>query len=250
MCQTHDIPWYQAWFNEDYLEVYGHRDAADARRAVMLAEREVVLRAGDRVLDLCCGNGRHSLELARRGYRVVALDLSYALLRSGAKEAREEGLPVWFVQADARRVALQREFDAVLNFFTSFGYFEADADNALVLENIASILREGGRFLIDFLNADHVRENLVPTTEFQVGSATVHEERKIDAVRNTVTKTITISRNGAEKRYSERVRLYSERDLRRMIELCGLRVTKTFGDYDGGSVDVGRPRLILVGQKA
>jgi len=250
MPQAHDIPWYQAWFNEDYLEVYGHRDAADASRAVMLAERKLALRAGDRLLDLCCGNGRHSLELARQGYRVVALDLSYVLLRSGAKQAREEGLPVWFVQADARRVALQCEFDAVVNFFTSFGYFETDADNALMLENISRVLKDGGKFFIDFLNADHVRENLVPRTELQVGSATVREEREIDTVRNTVTKTITIRRNGAEKRYSERVRLYSEGELRRMLELCGLRVRNTFGDYDGGPVHIERPRLILVGEKA
>jgi SAM-dependent methyltransferase len=250
MPQAHDIPWYEAWFNEDYLEVYGHRDAADARRAVALTERSLALHAGDRVLDLCCGNGRHSLELARRGYDVVGLDLSYELLRSGAKQAREEGLPVRFVQADARRVGVQRAFDAVLNFFTSFGYFETDADNALMIENISRVLRKGGKFFIDFLNADYVRRTLVPSTEWGVGSATVREERKIDAARNTVTKTITIKRSGGEKRYAECVRLYSERELRRMLESCGLKVTKTFGDYDGGSVDVRRPRLILMGEKA
>ena len=250
MPHTHDVRWYREWFNEDYLEVYSHRDAADARRAVVLAEREVPLHAGDRVLDLCCGNGRHSLELVRRGYRVVAVDLSYALLRSGASEAREERLAVRFVQADARCVALQSEFDAVLNFFTSFGYFEADAENALVLENISRLLREGGKFLIDFLNADHVRTHLVPKTQWQVGSATVREERKIDAARETVTKTITIKRDRVEKRYSECVRLYSEGELRQMLEVSGLRVTKVFGDYDGGPVEAGRPRLILVGEKA
>lgn len=250
MRHAQDVPWYQEWFNEDYLEVYGHRDAADARRAVMLAEREMALDRTDRVLDLCCGNGRHSLELVRRGFRVVALDLSYALLRSGAKKAREAVLEVGFVQADARRIALRNEFDAVLNFFTSFGYFEADGDNRLVLENISRVLKKGGRFLIDHLNAEHVTKNLVPKTVWQVGSAKVCEVRRIDAVRKRVSKTIAIERNGVEKRYSESVRLYSEDELRNMLESCGLRVAKSFGDYDGGPVDVGRPRLILVGDKA
>jgi ubiquinone/menaquinone biosynthesis C-methylase UbiE len=250
MCCAQDVPWYQEWFNEDYLEVYGHRDAADAKRAVTLAERELALSRGDRVLDLCCGNGRHSLELVRRGFRVVALDLSYALLRSGAKKAREEALRVGFVQADARRIALREGFDAVLNFFTSFGYFEADDDNTLMLENISRVLKEGGKFLIDYLNAAHVVKNLVPKTVWEVGSAKVCEVRWIDVVRRTVSKTITIERNGVEKGYSESVRLYGEDELRNMLTSCGLRVAKGFGDYDGSSIDVGRPRLILVGAKA
>ena len=249
MCHAQDLPWYQTWFNQDYLEVYCHRDAAEARLAVTLAQRELGLSPGDRVLDLCCGSGRHSMELAARGLVVVALDLSSALLQSGAEKARDEGVKVGFVQADARHVALHSVFDAVVNFFTSFGYFDADEDDALMLDNIASVLRRGGGFLIDYFNAEHLRANLVPKTVWRVGSARVCEERSIDNVSKRVNKTITIERNKVEKCYLESVRLYSENELKDMLESCGLSVSKTFGDYDGGSVDVARPRLILVGEK-
>jgi ubiquinone/menaquinone biosynthesis C-methylase UbiE len=243
------LPWYQTWFNEDYLEVYGHRDEAEARRAIALAERELGLSVGDRVLDLCCGNARHSVELAERGLAVVALDLSSALLRSGAKKARDEGVKVGFVQGDARHIAVQGGFDAVVNFFTSFGYFDADEDNALVIENVARVLKTRGKFLIDYFNVEHLRKNLVRKSVLRVGSARVREERRIDTVTKRVNKTITIERDGVEKRYFESIRLYGEDELRSMLESCGLSVSRTFGDYDGGSVDVARPRLILVGEK-
>jgi len=249
MCHAQDLPWYRTWFNEDYLEVYGHRDEAEAERAVELAERELGLSPGDRVLDLCCGNARHSVELAARGLAVVALDLSSALLRSGARKARDEGVKVGFVQADARHIALRSGFDAVVNFFTSFGYFEADEDNELVLENIARVLTKRGRFLIDYLNVEHLQANLVPQTVWRVGSSSVREDRSIDTVNRRVNKTIAIERGGAEKRYSESVRLYSEDELKNMLESRGLSVLNAFGDYDGGTVDVARPRLILVGEK-
>ena len=249
MCHSRDLPWYQTWFNEDYLDVYGHRDAAEAKRAVALAERELGLSPGDRVLDLCCGNARHSVELAGRGFAVVALDLSSALLRSGAKKARDEGVKVVFIRADARHIAVHGVFAAVVNFFTSFGYFDRDEDDALMLDSIARVLRKRGGFLIDYFNAEHLRENLVPESVWRVGSTRVSEERGIDPVNRRVNKTITIERDGVEKRYVESVRLYSEGELRNMLESCGLRVSKTFGDYDGSSVDIARPRLILVGEK-
>jgi ubiquinone/menaquinone biosynthesis C-methylase UbiE len=250
MCQAQDLPWYQTWFNEDYLDVYGRRDAAEAQRAIALAERELGLSPGDRVLDLCCGNARHSVELAERGFVVVALDLSPALLLSGAKKAHDAGVKVGFVQGDARRIAVHSVFDAVVNFFTSFGYFDKDEDNALVIENVARVLKKRGRFLIDYFNTEHLLTNLVPESVWSVGSARVREERVIDSVNNRVNKRITIERDGVEKRYFESVRLYSENELRNMLESCGLSVSKSFGDYDGGAVEISRPRLILVGEKA
>ena len=250
MCQTQDLPWYQTWFNKDYLEVYGHRDETEARQAVSLAERELGLSPGDQVLDLCCGNGRHSLHLARRGFKVVSLDLSYALLQSGAERARQEALRVAFVQADARQIALRAAFDAVLNFFTSFGYFDADRENVRVLENISRVLTKRGRFLIDYFNTEQLLRNLVPETVSQVGSSKVREMRRIDASSNMIAKTITIERDGVEKRYVETVKLYREHDFRDMLGSCGLAITKTFGDYDGAPAALTRPRLILIGGKA
>ena len=223
MCHAQDLPWYRTWFNEDYLEVYGHRDEAEAKQGV---------------------------ELAARGLFVVALDLSSALLRSGAQKARDEGVRVGFVQADARHVAVHSGFDAVVNFFTSFGYFEADEDNELVLENIARVLKKRGRFLIDYLNVNHLQANLVTQNVWRMGSASVREDRSIDTVNRRVNKTIAIEREGVEKRYFESVRLYSQNELTSLLSSCGLRVSRTFGDYDGSAVDVARPRLILVGERA
>jgi SAM-dependent methyltransferase len=249
MSEKQNSPWYQSWFNEDYLEIYRHRDEGDAQRAILFAERELGLRPGDRVLDLCCGNGRHSVELARRGYRVTGLDLSHTLLRLGQRYARQESLKIAFVRADARQFPFHDAFDTVLNFFTSFGYFDADADNVAVLENIARVLRQGGRFLVDYLNADYVLKNFVFKTVWNCGLSKVRELRTIDTKNNRVVKTITIERDGVETRYYESVKLYREDDFRAMLEPCGLAVKNAFGDYDGNPADTMRPRLILIGEK-
>ena len=156
--------WYQSWFGEAYLELYPHRDEAEARRAVALLVREGVVKTGARVLDLACGAGRHAVELAQQGARVTGLDLSAVLLK--AARARWPG-PL--VRADMRYLPLRSgSFDAVLNLFTSFGYFASDEESEGVLRDVARVLVPGGWFALDFLNAPAVRAKLVARDSKQV----------------------------------------------------------------------------------
>ncbi len=236
--------WFEQWFGEEYLHVYPHRDDEDAERLVRLLRVYGVAGPGERVLDLACGPGRHSAGLARGGARVVGVDLSPALLvaarrRGGGRVAR----------GDMRQLPFATTaFDSVLNLFTSFGYFASDDEHAAVIREVARVLRPGGRFVLDFLNATAVRSGLVPRDERQVGGTTVVQERRISEDGRFVVKSIHVS--GNSRTFTERVRLYERADLEQMIAAHGIRPEAVAGDYDGSPHDAASPRLILVGRRA
>jgi SAM-dependent methyltransferase len=236
--------WYEHWFGETYLDLYPHRDDADAERIVALLESRGWVRPGDLVLDLACGAGRHLAALASRGARVVGFDLSLPLLRAAQRRAGA-GL----VRGDMRDVALRSgAFDVVANLFTSFGYFERDADHRRVLAEVARILRPGGRFVLDFLNATAVRRGLVRRDSRQVGGRRVVQERRLSDDGRFVVKTIALEGEG--RHFMERVRLFERAELERMLLEVGMPVQGVFGDYDGAPLGDASPRLLLVAGRA
>jgi len=233
--------WFKQWFGEEYYDLYAHRDAEDARRAVALIRRAVKLESGARILDLACGPGRHSSELARTGGCVVGFDLSRAMLR----RAHERNSAV-LVRGDMRALPFRNgSFDLAVNLFTSFGYFLDDAEHARVVRQVAAALAPGGHFVLDYLNADHVRRTL-QGTERAVGR-NVFVTRRIDEGSRFVIKEIELRDEG--RRFQERVRLFGADELAALFAGAGLHVVARFGDYDGAPAGAAAPRVILVGQK-
>ena len=237
--------WFEHWFGEEYLELYPHRDDEEAGRAIALLAARGVVRPGDRVVDLACGAGRHAVALSRLGARVIGLDLSLPLLRAGQRRWREAEL----VRADIRVLPLRTgAADAVVNLFTSFGYFERDEEHQSVIADVARVLRKGGRFVLDFLNALQVRATLVPRDEKSINGRTVVQERRLEKDGRYVVKTIHLAGEG--RSFMERVRLYERADLERMFERSGLAVDAVLGDYEGGAFTAASPRLLMLASKA
>jgi SAM-dependent methyltransferase len=235
--------WFEQWFGDEYLRAYAHRDDEDAERLVGLLDALGLAAAGQPVLDLGCGPGRHTAVLARRGARVVGLDLSRALLRA-AREAGAERL----VRGDMRGLPFQDgAFDAVLNLFTSFGYFADDAEHEAVLREVARVLRRGGSFVLDFLNAPAVRAGLVPRDERTTGGIVVIQERWLSPDGRYVNKRIQVGAGG--RTFAERVRLYERGELEAMMTAHGLQTVRAAGDYLGGRHGARSDRLILVGER-
>ena len=239
--------WFRDWFGEEYLELYPHRDEAEAARAVRLYLEAAPPSAP--VLDLACGGGRHLRELDEAGVEAVGLDLSRVLLA----EARRAGSGVPLVRADMRRLPFRDEaFGGLTSFFTSFGYFPSVAEDRSVIRGVRRVLRRGGTFMLDFFNADRVRETLVPRDERRIGDRRVVQTREI--VGDTVIKHIRVfdegTTAGGERRFEERVRLYGAAELDAMLAAEGLRVDGRYGDYAGAPVDAAAERLILVGAAA
>lgn len=246
--------WYKTAFRYDYLRVYPHRNDEEARRQVDFLMDKLNVLPPCEVLDLGCGDGRHSLELNRRGFRVTGLDLSEELLERARRRTADEGLDITFIQGDMRDPPAVRAYDLVVNFFTSFGYFREDGENARVLEAISRALRPGGRFLMDYLNRKHVISTLVPSDRRTVEGMEVEQRRWISGNPSEagghvrINKQVRIREDGAERSYDESVRMYTLEELEAMMDRAGLKVTQTYGDFDGRPVSGDAPRNILVGQ--
>lgn len=241
--------WYKEWFGEDYLKVYPHRDQAEATRQVDFVEKITPLNRSARILDLGCGNGRHAVELSHRGYQVTCLDLSTVLLTL-AKQKSEQSCRVRFVQADMRQIPFVAAFDAVLSFFTTFGYFETDDENLRTLRAIQEALKPQGRFFQDYLNKSFVIHNLVPFDRQQDKGLELIQERRYNRARERIEKKITLKENGQVREYFESVRLYTLEEMKALMAKTELKLENTFGDFDGSPFGQESPRLILVGRKA
>lgn len=242
--------WYRESFGEDYLIVYRHRTFSDAEREVRRMIGWLDLPAGARVLDVGCGTGRHAVALRKLGYQVTGLDLSETLLAHARRLAPDSEID--WRHGDMRDMPFPAGcFDAVVNWFTTFGYFATDEENARVLGEIARVLKPGGRFLLDYLNPAYVRLHLVPLSE-RIDEPTGYRIREVRDIRDgRVVKRITVTPPSGERRcYVESVRLYGLEDFLRMTAEAGLSIEQVRGDYDGSPYDAERSkRLILIGGK-
>ncbi|HEV8582373.1 MAG TPA: class I SAM-dependent methyltransferase [Thermoanaerobaculia bacterium] len=239
------MPWYKKWFGEEYLELYSHRDEFEARAHVDFVERHLGGTRPGAVLDLACGAGRHTVELRRRGYRTLGVDLSVTLL------ARMQACGLPRVAGDMRLLPFAAgSFDWVLNFFTSFGYFEQERENFRVLEEIVRVLSRGGRFLIDLMNPGRVLPGLKPRESQVLEGRSVEIERWYDAGSQRINKRIVVSAPGEPSRtFLESVRLYQPEEVTIGLRWVGLEVASLFGNFGGDSYERDSERLILTGFK-
>lgn len=240
--------WFRDWFGEEYLAIYPHRDEREAEEAVRLFLGAVPPPPDAPVLDLACGAGRHLRELLAAGVPAVGIDLSLELLA----RARETCPRARLVRADMRRLPLGGGvLGGLTSFFTSFGYFATREEDAAVAGEMRRVLRPGGAFMLDFLNAGSVRGELVPEDVREVRGFCVRQSREIRG--DVVVKRIRIEAGpGGEdpRQFEERVRLYEPGELESLLAARGLVATARFGDYGGARFTDAAPRLILAGRAA
>jgi SAM-dependent methyltransferase len=241
-----DPRWYDGFFGEDYLAVAPRDPERTAREVDFVVER-LGLEPAARVLDLACGHGRHTVELARRGFRVTGLDLSEPSLARAREAAHAEGVDVELVHGDMRELPWEDEFDAVVNLFTAFGYFAEQADDERVLGEVERALRPGGSFLLDvvslFLLARGFRARDWQQLE---GGRTMLEDRDYDPLtgRSNVTWTF-VAPTGERSELRHSLRVYTLPELRGMLERAGLEVAEAWGGFDGEPYGFEGRRLIV-----
>lgn len=239
------MTWYREWFGQEYLELYAHRDREEAERHLDFVENclDPAKTQPRAVLDLACGAGRHTEALRRRGYRALGLDLSLTLL------ALRPSLPR--VRGDMCCLPFRRgTFDWVLNFFTSFGYFESEKQNFQVLAEIDRVLAPGGRFMIDFLNLDRVLATLEPGETRREDDRKIRIERWFDETTRRINKRIRVETpDGPPRTFLESVRGYRRNEVEMGLSWAGLRLTHTYGNFEGDPFEPDSERLILVGEK-
>jgi SAM-dependent methyltransferase len=235
------MAWFQEWFGEEYLELYSHRDATEARQQVGFFRRNCGMVDGA-VLDVACGKGRHIHELRCAGYHAIGFDLSFTLLRAGVEAYG--AMPV--VRSDMRRLPFgSASMAGIVNFFTSFGYFSSEDENTEVVAEMARVLAPGAPFLFDYLNVHSALRLLIERETRTTPLGDVLIERWFDASDRSFNKRFTIG----SRRYLERVRGYDLAEITAMFTSCGLSIGGAFGDFDGAAFQESSPRLILVGSR-
>jgi SAM-dependent methyltransferase len=201
------------------------------------------LEKAARVLDLCSGPGRHSAELAGRGYRVTAVDIHPAYL----EEVRSRSNAVETVLSDMREFKREKEFDAALNLFSSFGYFEDPADDLRVLKNLHASLRRGGKAMLDVAGKETMARHFRPRHWERLEDGTIFlDERSIHDGWAYASAIWTLILDSERKSFAVKVRLYSGTELSRLLRKAGFRDVRLYGAYDGRPYDHEAKKLVAV----
>jgi 2-polyprenyl-3-methyl-5-hydroxy-6-metoxy-1,4-benzoquinol methylase len=251
--ETVDPRWYDGYFEAEYLDHVALRiDPERTQKEVEFIASALGLEPGAKVLDLACGHGRISLELARRGVEVVGVDLSPRSLELARAAAEQEGIPIEFVQADMREISFVNEFDAVINIFTAFGYFDDERENQRVLEAVERALKPGGAFLIDTINGvalwARYRPNMSEEVE-ETGTLFLQQHSYDLATGRNAARWLFVHPNGTRADISHSVRIYAPHELLRMLEAADLVVEETWGDFEGSELTRETWRLIVRARK-
>ena len=207
------------------------------------------LKPGAALLDLCCGPGRHALELARRGYRVTGVDRTRRYLEEARKMAEKEGLQIEFLEDDMRRFSRPGAFEAVLNLYTSFGYFEDSAEDLAVLTRVLESLKQGGRLIMDLVGQEVFLRSFRPRDWREEGDLIVLEQRSLSPDQTWLENRWTVLKGGRRKEFRVSHRLYSRESLTALLQEAGFTSIKIYGDLAGGSYNEQAKRLIAVAQK-
>lgn len=239
-------PWYESWFDSPYYHLlYQHRDDAEAQSFIDHLLERIHLPPHPKVLDLACGKGRHSRYLHAGGCTVTGVDLSEQSI-AYCKQFEEPGLE--FFEHDMRKVLRVNYYDAVFNLFTSFGYFDSDHQNELVVKAAATDLNKGGYFLLDYLNVVPAVEKMVAQQDIVRDHITFRIRKGIE--NGYIVKHIEFRDNGTDYHFQERVKVLGQEQLHQYLIKSGLTLMDTFGNYQLEPFHlVSSPRLILLARK-
>jgi SAM-dependent methyltransferase len=245
----------EAWYENNSFwaaveDVLFSPDRLDAAKTEVDGVRKLLaLEPGAKVLDLCCGPGRHSLELARRGYRVTGVDRTGLYLNRARESARELGLDVEFVEEDMRRFLRPGAFDAAINLFTSFGYFENEPENLHVLENIHRSLKPGGAALIDTISKEIAARSYAERTWVEVGDILLLDHRSASPDWKWTDQRWIIVRDGKKQEFRWKLRLYTAAELKGLLERAGFKRVRFYGGLEGTPYGGKAKRLVAVARK-
>ncbi len=240
------MSWFESWFDSKYYHIlYQNRDDNEAKCFIDNLLNAFHFHKGARLLDLACGKGRHSIYLHSKGYHVTGVDLSPASIEEAAKHIKE-GLS--FEVHDMREDLNLGDFDAVLNLFTSFGYFESEMEHIEVLKSASkNIKNKNGVLIIDFMNARKVINSLVLREDKTLAGIDFHIRRYIENLK--IIKEIQFEDQGHHYFFKEMVNAFFLNDFERMLAAAGMKIFKTFGNYSLDAFDELKSDRLIIAAK-
>ncbi len=240
--------WFESWFDSPYYSsLYDNRNDDEAKRFVDNLIRHLQLKEDSRVLDIACGEGRHSLQLATYGYNVTGIDLAEQRIEVARQKENER---THFYVHDMRFPFYINYFDAAFNFFTSFGYFDKKRDHHMAADTFAGTLKKGGFIVVDYLNKKYTEDRLVAAEEIEKKGVHFQIRRSIEDKKFIKNIKVTDHNKNEEHIYQERVSAFDLQDFVTLFAASGLQLKQTFGDYNLNAYDeVTSPRLVMIFEK-
>ena len=223
---TKNKEWFASWFDTNYYHIlYSHRNYSEAQEFMQNMVNFLKLKKEAVLLDLGCGKGRHSIYLNSLGFTVVGADLSKNSILE-AKKSENYGLK--FIEQDMRN-PFNSKYDAILNLFTSFGFFEDDLEDIAILQNIKNGLKPNGIAIIDFMNVKKVRKNLVAEEIQIVKGISFKINRYLQ--NGFIVKEINFDADNKHHTYFEKVKSLDLPKIKTYLNSVDFKIKHTFGDY-------------------
>ena len=238
------------WFETFFAGLYGRVLAAPLHETRAPAEARLVqkllrLRKGQSVLDVPCGLGRIAIPLAQAGLAVTGVDLTPAFIRRARRHAKEASAPARFLAGDMRAISFDSEFDAAVNWFTSFGYF-SDTGNLAFCRRIFRALKPGGRFLIETASGSWLPSHILPRTRETIADVTIDHEHRWNARTGRMISAWTCRQGRRIERHRLSVRMYTGAEMRALLTQAGFVDIQLFGRPPLGPFTRHSPRLIAL----
>jgi SAM-dependent methyltransferase len=246
-----DKPWHErdAFWEKAEPWLFANWRLSDGPEEVEHIERLLAIKPGSHILDLCCGVGRHALELARRGFRVTGVDRTQAYLDRAAEQAREEGLQAEFIRDDMREFCRPDTFDAIVNLWTSFGYFDDPQEDQRVAQNMYRSLKTGGVLFQEMLGKEVVALTFRKRDWKEDSGILVLKEVTLSRNWSWITNRWIMITDEGRSEYDVSQRLYSAAELTSLLEAYHFRDITVYGDFDGRPYDHKAKRLISIAHK-
>lgn len=244
------MEWWQSFFDETTGQIMFHEEAWQrAEQSCDALISLLGLAPGAKILDLACGPGRFAIPLAKRGFRVVGLDICELYLDQARAKAQEHRLQIEFVHGDMRAIPFENEFDAVINLFTSFGYFEREEDHLQVLREVRKSLKLGGRFLLELQNYHWLIKHFQARDWVERSGCLILEERKFNFERNRIESRWIVLRGAERKEYKLSLRVFTLAELLELFAQAGLKVLGYYGGLRGEPWSLEANRLAILAER-
>lgn len=242
--------WHKSFFKNSFYNPASEAAVASAPAEAAFILKQLKLKKGSALLDLCCGPGRHAVEFAKKGLAVTGYDLSAEYLAEAAARAKKAKAGLRLLRGDMRALKFKGEFDAAVNLFTSFGYFLKFSDDMKTLKGVARALKPGGLFLVDVVSGDYVRAHFNPGPWHDMGDHYLLEEVELGKDGTRCAWTTVSKKTGLTGKRTFFTRLYNKRRLGAALRRAGLEPLRFWGGFGGQPLSPERNRLICLARKA
>ncbi|MBN1592920.1 MAG: methyltransferase domain-containing protein [Candidatus Coatesbacteria bacterium] len=201
---------------------------------------------GATVLDVCCGYGRHSVELAKRGFQVTGVDLIEGYLAKAREHAETKGVDVEFIKMDVRDLEFDRKFDLVLNMWTSFGFYDEET-NLDILKRLGNCVARGGHLVMELINRDWVVKNFLQRSWWPVDdNLIIFEEREFDITRSINRCVWNFLEDGKVKKMPLDLRVYSAHELILLLKSVGFGDVEAISEPDGARLTFDSRMMMII----